>query len=432
MAHERGAGPLLRAVGLLPDGPVLWGRPLTSRASGVYVVELAEPAPRAPIEMDRIGRWIEGRAELRVDGVRPTGRVLRARLGSLWLPAETILYVGATTGSVGGRVLAMAHHVLGDRRPHADGHWLHTLVGIDRARVWWAETDATEEYLDSIFEAFAVGAAERASAPGAMIDGRPEGASFMPWANTRRQTGERQAHGITGAIAPDDRAQARPTHVVEVPSGDADGATVEVRGTGTARRGLRPGGAPPAPRRVPVRERPSAARRATPSTPSTAARRDAAARAARIQAVPMTADALGRLEAELHELTQVRRPGVVARIKAAREHGDLKENAEYQAAREEQSFLEGRVRLLEERKRHAVVVEDVVTGRVALGSVVVVESDGETFTYSIVGTTDADPSAGRISTSSPVGAALVGAVAGSDVEVRTPRGSARYRVVEVR
>lgn len=432
LATERGAGPLLRSVGLLPDGPVLWGRPLTSRAPGVYIVELAEPAPRAPIEMDRIGRWIERRPELMVDGARPTGRVLLARLSSLWLPAETILYIGATTGSVGGRVLAMAHHVLGDRRPHNDGQWLHAVVGIDRARVWWAETDATEEYLDALFEAFAAGAAERASAAGGILDGRPDGASFMPWANTRRQTGERQAHGITGAIAPEDREPPRPTHVVEVPGGSADGAQAAERGSGTARRGLRPGGVPPPAVTKPARERPSAARRATPSTPSTPARRDAAARAARIEAVPMTAEALVRLEAELHELTQVRRPGVVARIKAAREHGDLKENAEYQAAREEQSFLEGRVRLLEERKRHAVVVDDTVTGRVGLGSIVVVESEGDTFTYSIVGTTDADPSAGRISTASPVGAALVGAAAGAQVEVRTPRGTATYRVVEVR
>ena len=432
LAPERGAGPLLRSVGLMPDGPVLWGRPLTSRASGVYIVELAEPVARAPIEMDRIGRWIERLPDLKVDGARPTGRVLLARLGSLWLPSETILYAGATTGSVGGRVLAMAHHALGDRRPHPDGQWLHTLVGMQRTRVWWAETDATEEYLDAIFEKFAEEAAQRAGLPGGLIDGRPRGAILMPWANTRRQTGERQVHGITGAYVPDDREPAIPTHVVELPAGDADGAKVEDRGTGTARRGLRPGGSSPPAVTKPLRERPSAARRATPSTPSTPARRDAAARAARIEAVPMTAEALVRLETELHELTQVRRPGVVARIKAAREHGDLKENAEYQAAREEQSFMEGRVRLLEERKRHAVVVEETVTGRVGLGSIVVVESDGETFTYSIVGTTDADPSAGRISTSSPVGAALVGAVAGADVEVRTPRGAAKYRVVEVR
>ena len=432
MATERGAASLLRAVGLLPDGPVVWGRPLTSRGPGVYLVELAETKARAPIEMIRIGKWIERLADLKLDGVHPTSRALLARLGSLWLPEETILYAGATTGSVGGRVLAMAHHVLGDRRPHADSQWLQTLIGIERARVWWAETHATEEYLDAIFEAFAEGAAARAAGPGGIVEGRPAAASFMPWANTRRQTGERQAHGITGAVVPDDTIPPPPTHVVNVAAGDADGARVDDRGTGITRRGLRAGGLPPGAAVKPARARPSAALRATPSTPSTPARRDAAARAARIESVPMTNDAYSRLEVELHELTQIRRPGVVARIKAAREHGDLKENAEYHAARAEQSFLEGRVRLLEERKRHALIIEEVVTGRVALGSVVVVEIDGDTFTYSIVGTTDADPTAGRISSSSPVGAALIGAVAGSEVDVRTPRGSALYRIIEVR
>lgn len=146
----------------------------------------------------------------------------------------------------------------------------------------------------------------------------------------------------------------------------------------------------------------------------------------------MTRDAYARLEAELLELTRDRRPGVVARIKAAREHGDLKENAEYQAAREEQSFMEGRIRLLEDRKRHAVLIEETATGRVALGSTVVMEHEGESITYTIVGTTDADPAAGRISSASPVGAALLGAVANQEVEVRTPRGAVRYRVLEVR
>ncbi|MBI3746165.1 MAG: transcription elongation factor GreA [Chloroflexi bacterium] len=146
----------------------------------------------------------------------------------------------------------------------------------------------------------------------------------------------------------------------------------------------------------------------------------------------MTREAYARLEAELLELTRDHRPEVVARIKAAREHGDLKENAEYQAAREEQSFMEGRIRLLEERKRHAVLIEESTSGRVSLGSTVVMEHEGEAITYTIVGTTDADPAAGRISSASPVGAALLGAVAGQDVEVRTPRGAVRYRVVEVR
>ncbi len=431
MTTERGAASLLRGVGLLPDGPVLWGRPLTGRGPGVYLVELPLPTPRPTIESLKVHAWIDRLPDMKLDGVHPTARGLGARMSSLWLPEETVLYIGATTGSVGGRALALAHHLLGDRRPHADGQWLHALVGIDRARVWWAETRATEEYLDALFDTFVAGAAARAAGPGGVMDGRPAAALFLPWANTRRATGERQVHGITGAVLPDDRVPLPPTHVVDIPAGDADGAVIDTRGTGTTRRGVRPGGLPPGRATKPARTR-AATARSTTSAGSTAAQRDAAARAARIEAVPMTRDAHARLEAELNELTQIRRPGVVARIKAAREHGDLKENAEYQAAREEQSFMEGRVRLLEERKRHATIIEEVVTGRVALGSVVVVEVEGDTMTYSIVGTTDADPAAGRISSSSPVGAALLGAVAGAEVEVRTPRGAARYRVVEVR
>jgi transcription elongation factor GreA len=438
MSSDHGAAALLREVGLLPDGPVLWGRPLTSRKSGVYLVELAQPAPTPPLDMNRIGKWLEALPELKLDGARPTSRTLLLRLASLWLPGETVLYIGATTGSVGGRVLALAHHELGARRPHADGQWLHALVGVERTRVWWAETDAPEEYLDGLFGAFADGAAARAALPGGLLEARPPGAILVPWANTRRPTGERQAHGLTGAVAPDDAPPPPPpTRVVDVPAGAADGAATEVRGTGTVRRAPRAGSAPaPA-----ARAAASAGRAATParrvvrapgSPAPTAAARDAAARAARIEPVPMTREAYARLEAELLQLTRTQRPEVVARIKAAREHGDLKENAEYQAAREEQSFMEGRIRLLEERKRHAVLIEETGTGRVSLGSTVVLEHEGEPITYTIVGTTDADPAAGRISSSSPVGAALLGAVPDQDVEVRTPRGTVRYRVVEVR
>ena len=137
------------------------------------------------------------------------------------------------------------------------------------------------------------------------------------------------------------------------------------------------------------------------------------------------------MTAELDELTRVKRGEVVARIKSAREHGDLKENAEYHAARAEQSFLEGRVQALEDRLRRAVVVEEAATGRVMIGSVVRVETDGDELTYTIVGSTESDPAGGRLSIVSPVGAALLGAVAGADIEVRTPRGPVRYRVLAV-
>ncbi|NJD29434.1 MAG: transcription elongation factor GreA [Chloroflexi bacterium] len=145
----------------------------------------------------------------------------------------------------------------------------------------------------------------------------------------------------------------------------------------------------------------------------------------------MSSDALARLEAELDELTRVRRPEVVARIKTARELGDLRENAEYQTAREEQSFLEGRIQAIEDRLRRAVVVTDQADGRVGLGSTVTVETGGEETTFTIVGSAEANPAAGRLSAASPVGAALLGHHPGDEVDVRTPRGSVRYRVVSI-
>ena len=399
------AAALLRAIGLRPDGPVLWGRPLTTRSPGLYLVELADPVPAPRIELARIGKWIERVPQLHLDGTRPTSKALASRLGALWLPTSVVLYAGATAGSLGGRVLALAHHVIGDRRPHADGHWLHLLTGIERTRIWFAETDAPEESLDALLDAFA------ATVP-SLPPGRPAGALILPWANLRRPTGERQVSGISGSILPDDAPPKVATRVVDVAPGDAEGARGEARNTGTVRRA--PAKATPTPRapKSPV------ARVVPPS--------------AREAPVPLTADAIARLDAELHELTRVRRPDVVARIKAARELGDLKENAEYQSAREEQSFLEGRIRLLEERKRNTVLIEETTGGRATIGSTVVVEHDGETMTYTLVGSTESDPASGRISVASPVGAAFLGAVAGADVEVRTPRGAAHYRVVEVR
>jgi transcription elongation factor GreA len=140
---------------------------------------------------------------------------------------------------------------------------------------------------------------------------------------------------------------------------------------------------------------------------------------------------MARLRAELDELTRLQRPEVVARIKAARELGDLRENAEYQAAREEQSFLEGRIQSLEDRLRRAVVVTDQADGRVGLGSVVRVETGGDELTFTIVGSAEANLAEGRLSAASPVGAALLGRVPGDEVDVRTPRGAVRYRIVSI-
>jgi transcription elongation factor GreA len=411
----RGAADLLRAVGLLADGPVRWGSPVPSRKPGVYVVELAAPLPSAPLELTRVGKWLERLPALRMDGAPPTSKALSARLASFWWPDSTVVFAGGTDRSIGGRVAALLAHVPGDRQPHAEGQWLHLLRGIERlgVRIWWAETDAPEEYLDAFFDAFGEG---RIPPPG-----RPPGALALPWANLRRPTGERQPHGITGSVFPEEpRAPEPPRRVVEVAPGDADGARPDERGTGTTRRAPSP----------PKPSRPKSTG-ATPAAASGGGRKAGTAGRAAPEPIHLSQAALERLRAELDELTRVRRREVVARIKSAREHGDLKENAEYQAAREEQSFLEGRVQALEDRLRRAVVVDEAATGRVMIGSAVRVETGGDELTYTIVASSEGDPAAGRLSSASPVGAALLGAVPGAEVEVRTPRGSVRYRVLAV-
>lgn len=431
-----GAADLLRSTGLLADGPVRWAAPLPSRKGGVYVVELSAPRAQAPLELTRVGKWLERLPALRMDGRRPTSRALEARLASFWWPRSTILYAGATLRSISGRAAAIATHVPGDRQPHPDGQWLHLLRSIEAlgARLWWAETDAPEEYLDAVLDAFA-------GASGPPLPERPPGALVLPWANTRRPTGERQVHGITGSLLPEPpRAPEPERRVVEIPPGDADGTTRDERGSGTTRRAPKPGAAPivTTPRtplkgaRVTTRATTTSAGAASRAGGTSSTSRAAAGRGVAPAPIELSQAALDRLHAELDELTRVKRPEVVARIKAAREHGDLKENAEYHAAREEQSFLEGRVQALEDRLRRAVVIDQAAaTGRVMLGSTVTVETGGDELTYTIVGTADANIGAGRLSSASPVGAALLGATAGQVVDVQTPRGAIRYRVVSV-
>jgi transcription elongation factor GreA len=159
--------------------------------------------------------------------------------------------------------------------------------------------------------------------------------------------------------------------------------------------------------------------------------RAAASSKAAPEPVHLSQGAHDRMSAELDELTRVKRREVVDRIKTAREHGDLKENAEYHAAREEQSFLEGRILALEDRLRRAVVVDEAATGKVIIGSTVTIETGGEELAYTIVGSAEANPAQGKLSSASPVGSALLGAVAGAEVDIRTPRGTVRYRVLAV-
>ena len=147
----------------------------------------------------------------------------------------------------------------------------------------------------------------------------------------------------------------------------------------------------------------------------------------------VSAEGADDLRAELDHLRNVIRPVVIDRVKTARELGDLRENAEYQEARREQSFVEGRIQALEALLRTAVVVTGGASdGTVAVGSSVVVETDGEQNTWQIVGANEADPGRGNISYASPVGQALMGRRAGDEVTAQLPRGELQLRLVEVR
>lgn len=148
----------------------------------------------------------------------------------------------------------------------------------------------------------------------------------------------------------------------------------------------------------------------------------------------ITREGLDALRAELHDLETRARAGVAARIKTAREWGDLKENAEYHAAKEDQAHLETRIKRLTERLRGATVVEaPPADGVVGFGSTVEVrdEGNGRTATYTLVGAAEASAKDGRLSIESPVAQALLGAREGDAVQVQTPGGARTFHVVRV-
>jgi transcription elongation factor GreA len=146
---------------------------------------------------------------------------------------------------------------------------------------------------------------------------------------------------------------------------------------------------------------------------------------------PITRAGLVALEAELEELETAGRRAMAGRILAARELGDLSENAEYHIAKEEQAHLETRIKRLRRRRRDARVVEtDAEDGTFRFGRAaeVVDEQSGVVYTWTIVGSTEADLAQGKLSAQSPVGKALLGRRTGESVEVQTPRGDRTYRV----
>lgn len=153
-----------------------------------------------------------------------------------------------------------------------------------------------------------------------------------------------------------------------------------------------------------------------------------------VEKVPMTSGGHKSLEAELKNLKHVERPAVIKAIEEARAHGDLSENAEYHAAKEQQGMIEGRLQMIEDKLSRAEIIDpkDLSGTRVVFASTVTIadEDDAES-TYKIVGVDEADVASGKISFSSPIGRALIGRSIGDEVEVKTPRGETYYEIVKI-
>lgn len=153
--------------------------------------------------------------------------------------------------------------------------------------------------------------------------------------------------------------------------------------------------------------------------------------------VPLTIRGAEKLRAELTELKSVARPRVIQAIAEAREHGDLKENAEYHAAREQQGFIEGRIKELEGKLSHAQIIDVKslnANGRVVFGATVEVyeEEEDSEHCFQIVGDDEADIKQGLISISSPIARALIGKTEGDEAVVETPKGSRHLEILAVR
>jgi transcription elongation factor GreA len=152
--------------------------------------------------------------------------------------------------------------------------------------------------------------------------------------------------------------------------------------------------------------------------------------------VILTVEGLKKLEDELETLKTVRRREVAGRIKQAIEFGDISENSEYDDAKNEQAFIEGRIITLEKMLRNARVIDDSNEGRevVALGTTVVLKDKdfGEEEEYAIVGSAEADPGTNKISNESPVGKAVLGQAKGTIVEVNVPAGVLHYEIIDIK
>jgi len=401
MSPAPSAAELLRSIGLEVDGPTRWGGKPTARKPGIFAVELPEPSEHCSIDIDEVRRWLERVPDLKMDGERPTQSTLAERMRSFWVPNQQMIYVGRTPKSLSARVASLYATELGHARPHPGGHWLKVLRDLPLLRLWWAETDAPEEYEDVLIEAFAE------SVPKEHRKGLPEGAPLLPWANLESPTTAPRETGLTDTFLAVDETPVKKSGVKRSDSSGRRRAT-----TKTSTR---------SPRKT-----------ATKATAGNAASATVSAKLKKDAPTPVTAEGLAAMQAQLQELIEVQRPEVVARVASARELGDLRENADYEAARNEQSFLEGHILELQQKLRTAVVIETQIGGAISMGSTVVYEIEGEREELKIVGSAESDPVGGKISAASPVGKSLLGHRQCDEVLVATPVAQFTYTIIEVK
>lgn len=154
-----------------------------------------------------------------------------------------------------------------------------------------------------------------------------------------------------------------------------------------------------------------------------------------MERVPITKEGYERLKIELQRLQKEERPAVIKAIEEARAHGDISENAEFEAAKDKQGLIEGRIKELTQRIAHSAIIEpsEEGNGKVMFGSIVVMEDleTNDVTTYKLVGPYEADVQAGTISVASPLGKALIGKEEGEEIRVQTPKGIRNFEILEV-
>jgi hypothetical protein len=191
---------LLSNVGLEVMGQVKWGEKIGRNQEGIYIVAITHDPNKivcledSPISNQKVNEWINAVNTLRLDRERPTSTKLSTRLSEFWLPDETILYIGKASRSINKRVNQYYRTRLGQKSPHAGGHWLKILSILNDLNVYWCECSNSNEMEDKLLNNFM----KRVSKSTLSILSDPE--HPFPFANLEYPKGTRKSHGIKGAV----------------------------------------------------------------------------------------------------------------------------------------------------------------------------------------------------------------------------------------